>query len=212
MNASPVKMIVFSLISVLLICEVTSMKWSHEKPRQCYRRHPDYRWKDGEMPGDPIDHYIPSDPNKKNPNYKKHCSISYGPGDSWSRSIDLEEDCVLENCTFDQTTCVRNTKIQEKNDTYMVILEGCDKPPAEVPDMDEKNDFGMAGKLWEEYCENLLINHMRPVYKVKEYKCYCPNHGENVDAPCNGVELLMNNHSFSIGLGALIMGLLRALR
>ena len=45
--------------------------------------------------------------------------------------------------------------------TFQIVLEGCDKPPAEVPDMDEKNEYGMAGKLWDEYCENLLINHMR---------------------------------------------------
>jgi len=170
------------LVAAFLLSEVPAMKHTAEKPRQCWRRHPDYRWDLGEMPGVAME----VDADKPNPNYKKKCSMLIGPGAGASdQAIDIENDCVLENCTEEQTTCVRNRKQQEKNQTYMIVLEGCDKPPAEVPDMDEKNEYGMAGKLWDEYCENLLINHMRPVYKVDVVRCYCPNHREDQTELCN---------------------------
>lgn len=133
------------------------------------------------------------------------------PGDPADKEIDMKT-CALENCTFEETTCVRNMKIQEKNDSYMVILEGCDKPPKEVPDMDEKNEYGMAGKLWDEYCENLLINHMRPVYKVKEVKCYCPNHREDESKPCNTANHLQNQHLLGATFGAFVFLLLQSIR
>jgi len=172
------------LVCLFLILDVSAMKHTKDKPRQCYTRHKDYRWRDGEMPGDP---------EKKNPNFNKHCSMRLDPGDPSHKSIDIAGSCVLENCTDEQTTCVRNIKVQEKNDSTMVILEGCDKPPKEVPDMDEKNEYGMAGKLWEEYCENLLINHMRPVYKVSAYRCYCPNHRDDESQPCNKAKPLQTD-------------------
>lgn len=204
MQRPSVSVTIFSLIFIFMMSEVMTMKWAQDKPRQCYRRHPDYRWQDGEMPaGEGA-----RDPDKKNPFYNKHCSMRIDPGDPSDKAINIERDCALENCTFAETTCVRNTKIQEKNDSVMVILEGCAEPPKEVPDMDEKNEYGMAGKLWEEYCENLLINHMRPVYKVKEYKCYCPNHEPGVSLPCNNAKHLRNNYLVNAGFLAFLAFLL----
>lgn len=182
-------LVAFGVCAVLVFPEVTAMKHTTEKPRQCYRRHPDYRWKSGDMPGFP-DKSTTID--KENPNYGLHCSMRVDPGDPSTKAIDLKM-CALENCTDAETTCVRNMKIQEKNDSMMVILEGCAPPPKEVPDMDEKNEYGMAGKLWEEYCENLLINHMRPVYKINAYKCYCPNHRDDEHLPCNRAKSLQTD-------------------